>query len=310
MKQTSFSKPRWPALALALAVASIFADLAGRAAETNALTLEAAIGMALTHNAELRASRGRVEAAAGRAEQARQWTNPELELSVEDVPARRGSFSDSKNLIGLAQTVPWPGKKKLDGQIGATGTRESEAEASLRRVELARDVKTAFFRVLTEERLASVAAELLKFAEAAATTARKRVAAGAAPDQEQLRAEIQSEQARAELAGFERELAGARQDLAALLGRPDWSDAKLAGALAEKPDFSLLDNATERWLTNHPSVAAARLACERAELELRRARLEPYPDVRLGVAGGREGREDNALVEFRMSVPLPAPQPI
>ena len=87
-----------------------------------------------------------------------------------------------------------------------SGVRLSEAELSLRRLELVRDVKTAFYQVLAAERLVEVAGELVTVAESSAATARKRVAAGAAADQEQLRAEIPLEQARTELSGFQREL--------------------------------------------------------------------------------------------------------
>jgi len=43
---------------------------------------------------------------------------------------------------------------------------------------------------------------------------------------------------------------------------------------------------------------------ERAELEARRARLEKYPDVRLGVAGGRIGATDESIVQLGVSIPL------
>ena len=50
----------------------------------------------------------------------------------------------------------------------------------MRRIELVRDVKVAFFLVLASERSAEVSAQLVTVAEASATTARKRVEAGAA----------------------------------------------------------------------------------------------------------------------------------
>ena len=142
-------------------------------------------------------------------------------------------------------------------------------------------------------------------AESSANTARKRVEAGAAPDQEQLRAEIQMEQARTELAGLGRGLQGARQELVTLLGRPDLGDAPVTGVLSETADFPGLEKGPGQWLAGHPSVVASRAIRDRSELELRRARLEPYPDVRVGVDGGREGQGDNGIVEFRLSIPLP-----
>jgi cobalt-zinc-cadmium efflux system outer membrane protein len=58
-------------------------------------------------------------------------------------------------------------------------------------------------------------------------------------------------------------------------------------------------------LAAHPAVLAARAGREKAELELRRARLDPLPDVRLGIAGGRDLAGRETMMEFRVSVPLP-----
>ncbi len=273
---------------------------------THVLTPDIAVRLALDHNPELRASKGRIDAAAGRAYQTKLWTNPELTLSAEDWPVGGGGdFSDSKQTIGVAQTIPFPGKKKLDRQVGVSGVRLSEAELGLRRVELVREVKTAFYQVLAAERLVEVAGELVKVAESSASTARKRVAAGAAADQEQLRAEIPLEQARTELLSFQRELTTTRLTLAMLLGRPDLAEAPVSGALAETASLTLLDQGPAQWLPTHPSVLAVKTSRDRAELELRQARLEPYPDVRMDVAGGRIGETGQSIIQLGLSVPLP-----
>lgn len=301
----------WALLAASLAVRTGAQDQTAAATNrtgpppSQPLTLAEALRLARDYNPELRAARERIAAAGGRAAQARLWSNPDLELSTEDLPVDRPSWSESKDLVGVAQTVPFPGKKALDGKIGGANVRVAEAEFNQRSLELARNVKAAFYQVLTAERLVAVAGELVAVAESSASTARKRVAAGAAPDQEQLRAEIQLEQARTDLAGFQRELAAARQVLATRLGRPDLKDAPVAGALPESANLALLDQGPEQWLARHPGVVAARAARDRTGLELRRARLEPYPDVRLGVAGGREGPGDTSIMEFRVSLPLP-----
>jgi cobalt-zinc-cadmium efflux system outer membrane protein len=289
------------------AVAAPAAAAPTAATERAGLSLQGAIRLALANNPGLRVSARRIDAAAGRAYQAKLWSNPELELGTEDGPAGGGrAIAGAKQTVGLAQTLPFPGKKKLDREIGAAEVRLTEAELNLRRLELAREVKAAFFSVLAAERLLEVAGELVRVAEGSAAAARKRVEAGAAADQEQLRAEITLEQARTELAGFRREVVAARQTLVTLLGRPDLKEVPLSGALAVSVDLAALDQGPERWLATHPSVVAARTNRDRAELELRRARLEPYPDVRLGVAGGREASPDRgSLVELRMLLPLP-----
>ena len=82
------------------------------------LSLDRAIRLAMENNATLRASAARKEAAVGRAVQARAWPNPELELSNEDIPASRSRLSQSKRMAGISQTIPYPGKKRADREIG------------------------------------------------------------------------------------------------------------------------------------------------------------------------------------------------
>jgi outer membrane protein, heavy metal efflux system len=299
---------RWSALALLMAGGWRLAFAAQRpeSFSTNVLTLDQAVRLALESNPELRASGARVAAAAGRAYQAKKWTNPELELNAEDWPVSNGGgFSDSKQTIGIAQVLPYPGKKSLDKQIGGAGVKLSEAELALRRTEIVRDVKAGFFRVLASERLVEVSTQLVAVAESSAATARKRVDAGATAYQEQLRAEVQLEQARTELTGFQRELASARQVFVTLLGRPDLRDAQLSGVLAEAPDTSLMEKGEVEWLAKHPSAAAAQANLDRAQLASRRARLEPYPDVKVGMSGGRIGETDQSIIQLGFSVPLP-----
>ncbi len=273
---------------------------------TNALTLAESIRLALENNPELRASVARVEAAAGRAVQAGKWSNPALELSAEEWPLESGrGFSDAKQTLGIAQTLPFPGKKSLDRQIGGTGVKLSEAELALRRTELVRDVKAAFFRVLASEQSVAVAGELVQVAESAASTAAKKVEAGATAYQEQLRAEIQLEQARTTFRGFQLDRTTARQVFATLLGQPGLNDAPLAGDLTHAPDTVLPEAGATNALERHPSLGIAQANVQRAELERRRARLEPYPDVTAGLAGGRLGETDESIIELRFSVPLP-----
>lgn len=269
------------------------------------LTLQRAIRLAVAHNPELRVSSAQLEAATGRAIQARKWSNPELELAAEEWPVDGGGgFSDAKQTVGVSQSFPWPGKKSLDKRVGGAGVRVSGAELEVRRLELVREVKTAFFRVLAAEQQVTIAKELLAVADSSAQAAGKRVAAGATPYQEQLRAEVQLEQARSELAGAERDAATAHLGLAARLGEPSLARQPVSGSLAEVPEEGLLQN-RQNSSNEHPFVRAAQARLEQRQLEARRARLDPYPDIKAGVAGGRLGDTDESIVELRFSFPLP-----
>ena len=264
------------------------------------LTLANALVTALAGNPELRAARQQIEAATGRAVQARAWPNPDLELSAQDMPASDIGLARTKNMIGLAQTVPFPGKKSLDGQIGRHGIRAAESEYRAHERELVRLVKSAFYRALAAGQKVGVSGQLLDLAESLVSVAGKRVAAGAAGNQESLRAEIELERARLELTAAHRESTEAQQELATLLGRPREPLGALQGELrANRPAVDALA------LANHPQLQAARAQRDRAELEWRRARLDPLPDVTVGVAGGRDAAANENLLEFRVSLPLP-----
>ncbi len=269
------------------------------------LDLSAALAEAVANNPELRASRARIEAATGRAVQARVWPNPNLELSSEQYPPDRGGFNGAQNMVGVAQTVPFPGKKALDAKIGAQSVTVTEWDYLGRELELVRDVKSAFYRALAAQKKLAVIGQLAELARSTAEAVGKRVVAGAAADQEQLRAEVEHDRAVAEIAAARREVAEPLKTLAALMGRPRDALGPLAGELAEQVQRPNLDQARDQMLARHPNVRAA-LACrERADLELRRAKLDPYPDVSFGVAGGRDFAAREGIMTFRVSIPLP-----
>ena len=52
-------------------------------------------------------------------------------------------------------------------------------------------------------------------------------------------------------------------------------------------------------------MLAVRTRRDRAEMALRRARLEPYPDVRMQVSGGRIGETGQSILQLGLAVPLP-----
>jgi outer membrane protein, heavy metal efflux system len=264
------------------------------------MTLSNAVAVALAGNLELKAAREQIAVATGRAIQLRMWNNPELELSSEDIPVKEHGFSEAKNLVGISQTIPFPGKKSLDNKIGQQGIRIAESAYRQRERELIRNVKSAFYRALAAEQKNVVTEQLLDLSESLAKVAGRRVETGAAGSQESLRADIERERVQVELTSMRRELKEAKTALAMLLGRPQDPIAALHGELSASV-ATAIDDAQAR----HPTLLVASTKCEQAELELRRAKLDPYPDVKFGVAGGYDGALNESLLDFRVSFPLP-----
>ncbi|HPY30215.1 MAG TPA: TolC family protein [Verrucomicrobiota bacterium] len=297
----------WPFLALIVGLNPV--GLSRALAQTNGvnqpLRLDDALRLALSRNPEIRRNLARVEAATGRADQAGRWPNPELELVAEDVPGRSGELSESKTLIGVAQTVPFPGKPKAERAIGRHGLRAQEAERAAGEIALVRDVKLAFWKVLAAEVELQVTRELTAMAESSARLARVRVESGELAYPAQLRAEVEWEQARNEARNAQQSVALARQELARLIGQPDLQEAPVAGTLDEIAGEPPMRRRPADWPMHHPDLQAGRARMAEASAATRRAALAPYPDVRLSVAGGRDGAADASIMEFRIGLPLP-----
>jgi outer membrane protein, heavy metal efflux system len=294
--------------ALVLVLSAVVASgslCAGQAVAQQPLTLAEALRLAAADNPDLAAARLARDAAAGGARQARLWPNPELEFSSEDFPTDGGGFSEAQNMVGLSQTVPFPGKKRLDADIGRESAAAAESAYQGREREIALDVKSAFYRALAADKRVAVSEELLDLSRSLGDAARKRVEAGAVGRQESVRAEIELERVGVNLSAARQALAEERKILARLLGRPDEPLGPLQDEWRESAPLPDFDRLREDMLARHPDLGVALANRERANLEARRAGLDPLPDVTLGIAGGRNGASDEDLMEFRVSVPLP-----
>ena len=269
------------------------------------LTLDEVIDISLRDNPQILAMRQKVEVANGRAVQAGLWSNPELALTAEEVPIDSGGLSSSKNLIGIAQTVPFPGKKSLDRKIAHAEIQAAESDYVSQQLELVRRVKHAFYRTLASQEKLVVAEQLLALAKSLVETTAKRVDAGAATDQEQLRAEIEEERAGVQWSSQRRELTEAQKHLATLLGQPDNPVLHLHGTWGRISHVVEVADRRTQSVQQHPDLRAAVEQVERAELELRRAKLDPMPDPSFGVAAGNDGAANEAIMDFRVSLPLP-----
>ncbi len=293
-----------PAARSAAKTTRIPTSLAADAA-SGPLTIDRAVRLALAHNPDLRASGARRDAAAGRAVQARVWQNPDLELSAEDVPVNSSRMSQSKKMLGIAQTVPFPGKKRLDSAIGDADAQAGQAAWRLHQAQLARDVKIEFYRVLAAEQSAQVTADLVGLAESSAEAAKKRTDAGDTALQEQLRAELQMEQATTEQVEAQRKVTEARQAFALLLGLPALRATPLVGTPDDAPESDALLGVPSGWLAGHPAMVTAQAKCRLAAATVHRAEINHLPDPKVALEGGRDEAADENIVTLRLSIPLP-----
>jgi cobalt-zinc-cadmium efflux system outer membrane protein len=231
-----------------------------------ALSLQAAIEEALARNPELLAARRAWQAALRRPPQARALDDPEFSIQTWGVPLRDpvNLRRANPNIFGLRQSLPFPGKRRLKGEIAADEARIAEAQYQAKARELVAQVKKAYYDLALAEKTLRLEHEQLEVVQQMLKVAEIRYAVGQVPQQDVLRAQVaQSERLHMLImAGQERRTAAAR--LNTLLNRPPGSPL---GPLEEPMEVLLLERVeelTQRALAARPELAGAQAAVQKA----------------------------------------------
>ena len=167
-------------------------------------------------------------------------------------------------------------------------------------------VRAGFFEVLALQERARILDEVVRLADEAATLTRKSFEAKQVARLDVVTLEVEVERFRAEAEAVERELPAAYRRLVAAAGDARLPVMPLTGSLEMPlPDYDL-EATRETVLAVHPEVRTARVGVERAQSALRRAQVEPVPNVTLsaGYVRQSQNRSDDWMVGVSLPVPL------
>ena len=270
------------------------------------LPLRRALALALTRNPELAAFSWAVRMAEAEQLQAGLLPNPELEAEFENF-AGPGDLSGSTSLettVALSQLIELGGKREKRVALASAERRLAGWDYEAKRIEVLTDVAKRFIAVLAAQEKAALARESLDLAETVLDTARKRVGAGKAPPTEETKAGVEVASAELEVKRSRRELAVAKQRLAAMWASTSPRFPRVIGNLGTIPEIPKPESLMP-FVSRNTEVARwdAEMAQREAAADL--AKAGAVPDVTLGV-GYRHFKEnhDNAMLAA-LSVPLP-----
>lgn len=300
----------------ALRAAALAVACGGAAAQPGppGATLEGLLAYARERHPELRAMRHEADAAAQRARAAGALPDPMLQMELRDVgngmggggfnvlPARVGSTR-----YQLRQTFPAWGSRDAKRDAASASADEAARRADATWAELASRIKTAYARYRQAHEALAQTRALLDLVDRLERVAQARYAAGLAPPQEALRAQLERTSLAGEVANLEAELGSARARLNGLLARP--ADAPLAEPRDEPalPTPSGLDGAAlrERVLARNPQLAAEDARIRAAERSKDAVFANRYPEFTLGVAPvQRRNRIGEWELMFEVNIPL------
>lgn len=268
------------------------------------LTLADLIDLAVERNPRLAQVGWAVETARGRAIQSGLYPNPTISVigdELGDVEGPGGIWT-----APLVQQEIVTGNKL--GLSKAAALKEVD-QAALRvvseRYALFTNVRQNYWEVVTLQKRAEILGQLVLLAEKSVENANKLLKAGEGSELEVVQLEVDLERYRAEFDATNRSLPAAFRQLAASVGVDDLPDRKVNGDLeVPLPDYDL-HHLRAYVLSIHPELRSAQIGVERAQLVLKRANVEPIPNVTIGAGYVRQNQNRSNDWVFEVGVPVP-----
>ncbi len=271
--------------------------------------LAALIDEALQARPELAQARAEAQAARERVPQARALPDPMLQVGVQNDGFDKwqvGKMETSWILFMASQTVPFPGKRDLRGELADADARRRDLAAERARLGTIADVRRAYLSMQLAEARLELLAKLTALLEQAVTAAQGRYEAGEGPLSDVLRARLEVARLRQQRFIAEAEVRLQRQTLNRLRGRP--LEDEVAGA---RP-FPMLafpappDEATAlaQFRAQSPELLAAATDVTRAERGKALGQRSYFPDFSVAAGVMVRGALD-PMWTVAVGVPLP-----
>lgn len=321
---------RGPLAAQSQAAATIAAvDTTGGGA--SAAPLDALVRTAQAIHPAIRAAADRLAAARARVGPAGLRPNPMLMVGVQNLPVTRPGFSDfmTMKMVGIGQTLPYPGKLSLSRQVAERELAAAQVALEAARLDVSREVKDAYYEIAYLDRALEVLRNNRDVLTSFTRVTEARYGVGTGEQQDVLKARVETARLAEEASALTEQRAAAVARLNAALARPADApvgeaavpariaraavaeraqDVRFAspalGARAAGSPLPPLSAVQEMAVRNSPMLREheQRIAAQAARVELARKAYLPDFDLSLQY-GQRQDRSD--MVTAMVTVPLP-----
>jgi len=266
----------------------------------------ALVDEALANNPDIRGAEEAVRAARNRPAQARSLPNPMLSAAYTNDGWRPTLGTQDMTTLAFmgAQDLPYPGKRRLRGEIAEREADQVAQQLERSRLSVAARVKRAYYCLVLGRDLLELIREQEEVWKQIEGVARARYVVGQGAQQDVLRAQVEVtriEQARTEQAA-EAEIRVA--ELNRLLNRPAASPLETSTRLQLRPLEETPESVIARTEAISPELKSAGVGVERARLAVDLARKEYKPDFSLQAGYMNRGGLD-AMWQAGIGVSLP-----
>lgn len=281
------------------------------AAQTEGLTLQDCIAIALERNPILLSAEEFYQASLARIRQARALPQPSLDFDSDLQPKAFDFRGSDEQYLGLSQTVPFPGRLYLQGRVAREESNEVRAEGDLLRLDLTYQVTHAFFGILLAEERLDYARQNEALTRNFLDMTVVRFEAGDLAQVEVVRARVEAAKASSQVRAVENEVRLARARLNHLLARGPSTPMEIRGELRSTPSAPDLEEITRLALESRPEMQWINAALAKESLRKTQGYLSYIPDFDVGLAQHRQtGEPDLWDVTLSFSLPLFFWQPV
>ncbi|HKS36441.1 MAG TPA: TolC family protein [Verrucomicrobiae bacterium] len=276
----------------------------GATNELESLTLDQALEMAERLQPQLAEAHALVEAAAGRAQQAGAFPNPEAIVGAQQLPLSSSASNQREYVAGIAQPIPLGGRlgKAREAELLEREVRARGLEVTRR--DLRKRVHSAFATALYQEHAFQAQGRIAQGFEKGVATTRARVDAGDAVPEDLARVEMELARAKVELLRSRTLREKGMVALAAAIGDTGLSVKSLVGNLDATFEIPTLESVATN-LSAQPEALQAEASLRASNARVDLAKAERIPDVKVEALYHRlEAQKENTF-DIGLSIPLP-----
>ena len=262
--------------------------------------LDALLERADAENPDIRAARLRVEASRAKAGNAGALEAPRLTASLMDIGTLGGPS------VAVTQMFPGGSKRALEAESARHDADAAEAEVLQKRLEVARDLRQAYFEHVYLKRAQAIYQQTLSQVRNLRKIADAKYAVGSGLQQDPIRAQREVSSLLDEGLKLDAEVSSSRAWINTLANRPVTAPVEVPKDLPALPPLPKTEELLSRADAHSPTLQAAQARMKAQAAMAERSRQDKgTPDFEVGVEAGRSMPGDMAYLGGMVGINLP-----
>src|SRR5262245_50266223 len=270
-----------------------------------ALQLDAVLVYAQEHNPTIRAAQSRLVAAQERPTQVSALEDPMFTYEGFNIPENFDLTRTDNNILKLSQKLPFPGKRRLRGEIAQHEAAGAKEEVRMAEVTTRAEVKKAYYDLWQVHQDLLIYSRDKELMAQFATIAEKKYAVGQVSQPDVLRAQVELTRLINRVTTETLRMGEVRAMLNGLLSRPPEAPLGVPQDAPNPVVGQTLAELAELTLKNRPEIAAKAVAIHRDTAALALAQKAYFPDFEVYAERFfNGGRKDGFGLIFSVTIPL------